>query len=191
MLCGHQSMDGVIWPWLFRCGMCYAFVKVDIKRNGDDMDKTIIKDMKEEAHFQFTMQRSRVDYNGTIMMQAIQAYAALCQAEALERIADALQPRVITVSTGIAGVDADGMRDAVHNKGDQSIADAIGEQTSYCDDHKLQANGLCLRCIQQYHTKQQVADPHDEPVRVTWACSCHKEHPTKEEATECGVSHAS
>ena len=68
------------------------------------------------------------------VIQAIQAYAALCQAEAMERIADAMEPQVITVSTGIAGVDADGMRevlkDDANNRGDQSIADAIGEQVT-------------------------------------------------------------
>ena len=123
------------------------------------MDKLLIEDMKRSCDMAY---RSTTDQ--FLIVQAVHAYAALCQAEAMERMADAMQPQVITVSTGIAGVDADGMRDDANNRGDQSIADAISEQ---------------------------VTDPPDEPwpterIRAQWSClvTRHK-HPSRQEAQAC------
>ena len=75
-------------------------------------------------------------------IQAIQAYAALCQAEALERIADALaitdeERELLTIrkqfSQDLELLKAEQIQGG---KGDQSIADAISERPILCLDCK-------------------------------------------------------
>ena len=137
------------------------------------MDKTTTGNMKEEAVFQFQLQKEQVRYDAPVMLQAIQAYAALCQAEEMERIADAMQS---ANSYGLPSKEsmnlaADAMNAAADmqplNRTDQSIADAISEQ---------------------------VTDPPDVLTfpwenGAFWYCVCAKSYQTEGEAMICAGSH--
>ena len=72
------------------------------------------------------------------------AYAALCQAEAMERIADVME-KDHTFITGVdkAFDDLDSVDSGYHNKGDQSIADAFS--AARCRPIRLWAIGLMSR----------------------------------------------
>ena len=141
------------------------------------MDKAIIKDMKHNAHLQFSemfnmirnyeLTREQTEHSATKMTEASQAYAALCQAEAMERIADALHAVKDTLDER---ADHDGiptLRIDTLGRGDQSIADAISEQ---------------------------VTDPPDIltfpwQTGASWYCVCSRVYDTEKKATECVEAH--
>ena len=129
------------------------------------MDKTIIEEMKQHADYVF-----RAHKDGAMNIQAIQAYAALCQAEATERIAKTLDGiegelktlRMVLEPQRIVG-NTDGMwtseakqmmameAQALGNRGDQSIADAISEQVMDPPDEPFKPiRALCIGCDMLY-----------------------------------------
>ena len=118
------------------------------------MNKTIIKEMKQHADYHL-----RNAPSPDISLQAIQAYAALCQAEATERMADATERMAGCRICGSQSGQHDGAQhekyaremykfnrsqhfDDANNRGDQSIADAIGEQVTDSSDEPLQQRKL-------------------------------------------------
>ena len=103
------------------------------------MDKELIEDMKAHAAYVF-----REHKDSAMNIQAIQAYAALCKAEALERIADAIAEEDYEVGPcgSFHKLQANGLcancfksMDPM-GKADQSIADAISERPILCLDCK-------------------------------------------------------
>ena len=129
------------------------------------MDKTKIERMKDQTYRIFIRRMHSEDAasDDFAIAQGCLAYAALCQAEAMERIADAMQGNA-SQRPGTMGVDSVGVDSGYHNKGDQSIADAISEQ---------------------------VTDPPDVPLEDPYTCFCGAPHWTADALTECGVSHIS
>ena len=113
------------------------------------MDKTIIKEMKAHADYVF-----RAHKDGAMNIQACQAYAELCKAEALERIADAMEAR--TAESIISEMKANELmremfKDDASNRGDQSIADAISEQVTDPPDEPFKPiRALCIGCDMLY-----------------------------------------
>ena len=149
------------------------------------MDKDLTTRMKVQARMTFVEFMAYKDKNGflshegaSVMMQAIQAYAALCQAEAMELMAgcricgsqsnthdDAQHERYARETKKMYAAD---LANDANNRGDQSIADAISEQ---------------------------VTDPADEPwagsvEEVSVRCRiCGNGHPTDDAAAECARTH--
>ena len=110
------------------------------------MDKVFFEDMKAHAAYVF-----REHKDSAMNIQAIQAYAALCQAEALERIADALaitdeERELLTIrkqfSQDLELLKAEQIQGG---KGDQSIADAISEQVTDPPDTNWAADYICIQ----------------------------------------------
>ena len=141
--------------------------------------------MKAHADYVF-----RAHKDGAMNIQAIQAYAALCKAEALERIADAIAEEDYEVGPcgSFHKLQANGLcancfksMDPM-GKADQSIADAISERqvcvSAVCNETLCSECGECPnRCgfgpyepsPHDEHAKQQVTDPPDvpfEPIRA-------------------------
>ena len=117
------------------------------------MDKEMIEDMKKEAVFQFQLQKEQVRYDAPVMLQAIQAYAELCKAEATERMAGC---HICSSHTNVHdGTQHDwyerDMKDDANNRGDQSIADAISEQVTDPPDVPFEPiRALCIGCDMLY-----------------------------------------
>ena len=183
------------------------------------MDKTTTGNMKEEAVFQFQLQKEQVRYDAPVMLQAIQAYAELCKAEALERIADQLGSTFKMMNFA----DYEALINDANNRGDQSIADAISERPILCldckeripsagvyafnDPNEGQVIPLCGSCGRKRDKEsiadainEQVTDPPDEPWStlpqrtykdgISFVCFCNVGYASKAEADECTIRHA-
>ena len=149
------------------------------------MDKATVKLMKESMELAW---RNLPLKNGELCVAACHAYAALCQAEALERIAGC---HICSSHTNVHdGTQHDwyerDMKDDANNRGDQSIADAISERPILCldcndmippagvyafnDPNDGQVIPLCGSCGRKRDKEsiadainEQVTDPPDEP----------------------------
>ena len=124
------------------------------------MDSELIGDMKEATVKQFRRCADMGDGYGQVY--AIHAYAALCQAEVMERMADALVKLDMTFADVHGYEVMSALKDATFNRGDQSIADAISEQQT---------------------------GPPDEPLEEAYTCHCGAPHWTVDALNECNARH--